>query len=81
MERWAGYLPAASGRVHQYRPTVRKADLLNRLVSEFVDDVLSGAVSPFVAYLTQSTLLNDEEAKKLGELLKRIESRERKERP
>jgi predicted transcriptional regulator len=67
--------------VHQYRPTVRKADFLNRLVHEFVDDVLSGAVSPFVAYLTKSTLLNEDEAKKLGELLKRIELRERKERP
>jgi predicted transcriptional regulator len=67
--------------VHQYMPTVRKVDFLNRMVREFVDNVLSGAVSPFVAYLTQSTLLSEKEAKRLSELLKRIESRERKEEP
>jgi hypothetical protein len=34
-------------------------------------------VSPFVAFLTRSTLLNGDEVRKLGELLKRIESREK----
>src|SRR4051794_9291166 len=36
--------------VHQYRPTVSKAALLEQVVGDFVDDVLGGTVSPFVAY-------------------------------
>lgn len=63
---------------HQYRPTIAKAKLLERMVGEFVDDVLGGSVSPFVAYLTRSPLLDDAEARKLAELLKRIESRAEK---
>jgi hypothetical protein len=46
-----------------------------------VDNVLGGAVSPFVAYLTRSPQLNGDEARKLGELLKRIESREKETKP
>ncbi len=53
-----------------------QADLLGRMVGEFVDDVLGGSVSPFVAYLSRSSLLSDDEARKLERLLKRIESRE-----
>ncbi|HLN33247.1 MAG TPA: BlaI/MecI/CopY family transcriptional regulator [Gemmataceae bacterium] len=67
--------------VHHYTPTIPKADLLLRLVRDFVDDVLGGAVSPFVAFLTQSTHLNESDARKLAKLLKRIELRERKEKP
>jgi BlaI family penicillinase repressor len=75
--RAKGYLKRRkSAGAHRYTPTVRKADLLERLVGDFVDDVLGGSVSPFVAYLTRSPQLNDEEAHRLADLLKRIESRE-----
>src|SRR5947209_3338429 len=75
--RAKGYLKRrkAAG-AHRYTPTVRKAELLERLIGEFVDGVLGGSVSPFVAYLTRSPQLNDDEARRLAELLKRIESRE-----
>jgi BlaI family transcriptional regulator, penicillinase repressor len=63
---------------HHYAPTVAKAELLNRMVGDFVDEVLGGEVSPFVAYLSQSPLLSPEEVKKLEQLLRRIESREKK---
>ncbi len=62
--------------IHRYTATVVQADLLRRMVGEFVDDVLGGSVSPFVAYLSRSSLLSDNEARKLEQLLKRIESRE-----
>ena len=79
--RAKGYLKRRkSAGVNRYTPTVRKAELLERLVGEFVDDVLGGAVSPFVAYLTRSPQLNGDEARKLGELLKRIESREKEDK-
>ena len=64
--------------MHRYSPTVPKSELLHRMVGDFVDEVLGGAVSPFVAYLTQSSLLNDDEVRKLSQLLKRLESREQR---
>ena len=75
--RAKGYLKRRKvAGVHRYTPTVAKDDLLKRMVGDFVEDVLGGSVSPFVAYLTQSSLLSDDEARKLERLLKRIESRE-----
>ena len=75
--RAKGYLKRRKvASVYRYTPTVAQADLLGRMVGEFVDDVLGGSVSPFVAYLSRSSLLSDDEARKLERLLKRIESRE-----
>jgi predicted transcriptional regulator len=67
--------------VHRYSPTISKAELLRRMVGDFVDDVLGGSASPFVAYLSQSSLLSDDEARKLARLLKQIESREKGDKP
>ena len=66
---------------HQYTPTVAKADLLHSMVADFVSGVLGGNVSPFVAYLTRSSKLNDDEIRKLEQLLKRIEAREQQNKP
>ncbi len=63
--------------LHLYIPTVGKPEFLRGLVAEFVDASLGGAVSPFVAYLSQSSLLTPAEARKIEELLKRIEAREK----
>jgi len=75
--RTKGYLTRRkSGGVLRYAPTLSKAELLHQVVGNFVQDILGGSVSPFVAYLTQSSLLNDDEIRKLEGLLKRIETRE-----
>lgn len=75
--RAKGYLKRRKvAGVNLYTPTMAHADLLRRMVGDFVDDVLGGSVSPFVAYLSHSSLLSDDEARKLEQLLKRIESRE-----
>ena len=80
--RGKGYLRRRKvGGVNRYSPTISKRDLLEQMVGEFVSDVLGGAVSPFVAYLTRSSALSEEEASKLTELLKRIESREQGSQP
>ncbi len=80
--RAKGYLTRRkSGGVHRYSPTVSKTDLLNQIVGNFVDDVLGGSISPFVAYLTRSSLLSDDEVRRLGGLLKRIEAREKRDEP
>lgn len=75
--RTKGYLTRRKFQgVHRYSPTIGKPELLRQLVGDFVEDVLGGSVSPFVAYLSRSPLLSSEEARKLEQLLKRIESRE-----
>jgi BlaI family penicillinase repressor len=80
--RAKGYLKRRkSAGLQRYTPTVPKAELLDRMVGDFVDGVLGGSVSPFVAYLTRSSLLNDDEVRKLEQLLKRIESREQGDEP
>src|SRR3954470_21026797 len=56
--RAKGYLTRRkSSGVHRYVPTLSKSELLNQVVGDFVHDVLGGSVSPFVAYLTRSSLL------------------------
>jgi predicted transcriptional regulator len=77
--RAKGYLTRrkVDGR-HQYRPTVVKSELLHGMVVDFVNDVLGGNVSPFVAYLARSSKLSGAEVRKLEQLLKRIEASEKK---
>jgi predicted transcriptional regulator len=47
-------------------------------VGDFVENVLGGRVSPFLAYLSEASKLSNEEIRKLEELLKQIETRERR---
>ncbi len=70
-----------NGGVQQYSPTIPKADLLHRLVADFVDGILGGSVSPFVAYLTRHAKLSADEIRKLEQVLKDIEVRERRSKP
>jgi predicted transcriptional regulator len=78
--RAKGYLKRRkSVGAHRYTATLSKADLLQQLVGNFVDDVLAGSVSPFVAYLSRSAQLSADEIRKLEILVKRIEARETKE--
>lgn len=80
--RTKGYLSRrkAEGR-HEYRPTIAKAEVLRGMVADFVNDVLGGSVSPFVAYLARSTKLTSEEVRKLEQLVKRIEAEEKEGKP
>jgi len=72
-----GYLTRRKVKgVNRYVPTLSKTELLQRMVGTFVSDVLGGSVSPFVAWLTQSSDLSQDEVKKLSKLLESIESRE-----
>ncbi|HEY2883570.1 MAG TPA: BlaI/MecI/CopY family transcriptional regulator [Pirellulales bacterium] len=66
------------GGLQHYSPTADKAEFLHGMVADFVDDVLGGNVSPFVAYLGQSSQLTDDEARRIAQLLKRLEAREQK---
>jgi predicted transcriptional regulator len=80
--RSKGYLTRRkSSGVHRYSPTVSKKELLHQIVGDFVEDVLGGSLSPFVAYLTQSSVLSREEVRRLEGLIKRMESLEERSEP
>ena len=80
--RAKGYLKRRkSAGLHRYTPTIPKAELLHRMVGDFVEEVLGGSISPFVAYLARTSHLSDDEVRKLAQLLKRTESREQGDGP
>src|ERR1044071_9311408 len=46
-----------------YSPRVPRAELLNRLVGDFVNRTLGGSVAPFMAYLVRETNLTDDQVR------------------
>ena len=62
--------------VYHYSPRVAKADLLHRLVGDFVDKALGGSLSPFVAYLAHDARLSDEDVRQLKALVEQLDARE-----
>ena len=72
--RKKGYLTRKlSGGLFQYSPRSSKADLLRRLVRDFVDQSLGGSLSPFVAYLAEEGKLTDSELAELKEIVSDLE--------
>ncbi len=63
------------GGVYRYSPKRRQADVLRRLVADFVREALGGSVSPFVAYLAEEANLDDEQVRDLARLVADRESR------
>jgi predicted transcriptional regulator len=74
--RKKGYLSRRKvGGVFQYRPKLPKGELLEHLIGDFVDRVLGGAVSPFVAYLAQADDLTDQDLARLKQVVGELEAR------
>lgn len=61
----------------QYSPKISKAELLDGLVGEFVEGVLGGSISPFIAYLAKTPKLKPAEAKRVEQLLRQFEACEK----
>ncbi len=61
--------------VFLYSPSVPQADLLRRLVRDFVTNTLGGSVSPFVAYLCDEGALDDHEVEDLQRLVRELRAR------
>jgi predicted transcriptional regulator len=59
--------------VYRYSPKVPKHDLLRGLVKTFVDSTLGGSVSPFVAYLSESGPVSEDDLEKLKEAVVNLE--------
>src|SRR5262245_61649125 len=75
--RKKGYLTRRkSGGVNRYSPRVSMTALVQSLIGDFVNGVLGGSVSPFVAYLGQRTELAADELHELKRLVRELETRE-----
>ncbi|MBP7149533.1 MAG: BlaI/MecI/CopY family transcriptional regulator [Acidobacteria bacterium] len=71
--RQKGYLTRRRQQgVYRYASPVGADELLRGVVAEFVDRALGGSLTPFVAYLTESRELTDEERAELERLVERL---------
>lgn len=61
--------------VYRYSSPVSEGDLLRGAVRTFVEKTLAGSVSPFVAYLTETGEVSDDELAELEDLVSRLKSR------
>lgn len=67
------------GNAFCYSPQIEREAVLHSLVGDFVNNMLGGSVSPFMAYMSQSKNLSDEELSELKRLVREL-SKERKEK-
>jgi len=56
-----------------YIPSSPKANMLQKLVDDFVEEALGGSVSPFLAYLVNGAKLTNEELHELKQLVRELE--------
>ncbi|MGV3722167.1 MAG: BlaI/MecI/CopY family transcriptional regulator [Actinomycetota bacterium] len=79
--RQKGYLTREKVEgIHQYSPTQLQPQFLRSMVRDFVNQVLGGAVAPFVAYLTQEARVSDEQLEELRQLVDQLDERREEER-
>jgi len=72
--RKKGYLTRKQLKgVFHYSPKVPQRDLLRGLVKRFVDTTLAGSVSPFVAYLSESGPVSEQDLEQLKQLVRDLE--------
>ena len=64
----------AEGVYHYFSP-VPAEELLRGAVQTFVEKTLSGSVSPFVAYLTETAVVSEQELAELEQLVARLKTR------
>jgi predicted transcriptional regulator len=64
--------------VYRYHARHTSAELTQGAIRRFVERSLDGSVAPFVAYLSESTDLSDEDLRELRAAVARLESDRRK---
>jgi predicted transcriptional regulator len=80
MERLRGKGLLERGRVEgvfRYSSAVPQGEVLRGVVESFVQKTLGGSLSPFVAYLSESAEVSDDELAELEEMVARLQSRRR----
>jgi len=65
--------------VYRYQTRVSSAELLRGVVRRFVEGNLGGSLTPFVAYLSESSEVTPDELRQLEEAVARLQSRTTKE--
>lgn len=79
--RRKGYLSRRMTQgVYRYRALSSSADLLKDAVGRFVERHLEGSVSPFLAYLSDSSELSEAEKQELERIVARLDAAQRKDR-
>lgn len=79
--RRKGYLSRRMTQgLYRYRALSSSADLLKDAVGRFVERHLEGSVSPFLAYLSDSSELSEEEKQELERIVARLDAAQRKDR-
>ena len=66
--------------IYRYRARSSSADLLKGAVRHFVEGKLNGSVSPFLAYLSDSKDVSDEELRELEGIVARLTAAKGKDR-
>jgi predicted transcriptional regulator len=61
--------------VYRYSPKIPKHDLLRGLVKDFVDKTLGGSVSPFVAFLSESGPISEDDLDMLKRVVRDMKNR------
>ena len=64
--------------VYRYQARASSAELTRGAIRRFVERNLGGSVSPFVAYLSESTALTEVELKELEDVVSRLQSAKKK---
>ena len=67
--------------VYQYAPKVPLPELLDGMVEDFVENTLSGVVSPFFSYLSRSAQLSDGQIEELKQMVRDLEDQRKAPRP
>jgi len=74
--RKKGYLVRSKANgVFSYRSVESTGKVMSEVVGNFVQNTLGGTVSPFIAFLTESKNLTDDEVDALRELLSQMDEK------
>ena len=63
---------------YRYSPAIEDVQLMQSLVGDFVTKVLGGSLAPFMAYMSETSELSDDELKKLKRIVRDLETKRKK---
>ena len=66
-----------SAGVFRYRTTRQQSKVISGLIGQFVETVLDGSAAPFIAYLTESKKLTEDQIKTLRRMAQDLDDRSR----
>ncbi|MDZ4850493.1 MAG: BlaI/MecI/CopY family transcriptional regulator [Pirellulaceae bacterium] len=65
------------GGSFRYHACIESTAILQSLVNDFVQNILGGSLSPFVAYLSEASNVSDQEVKELKRLVGQLDKKAR----